>query len=280
MSMPRPPEAGVILINVLVILALMASVVFAMVSLSDISITRSQLYSEAGQGLELIAAGESSAISALRQDLEESPENDHLLESWAQIQQDEVAIEAGRFTLSIADAQAKLNLNSLSGTGASGMQMLREVLAILDLPHDVALRIAARLAQKTPLARLEELETAAGLTAAEIVRLSDLVTVLPGRTDININTAADELLAVLANNPVQARNLTGIRNRQGFLSRQDIVAAGMILPPGVGFSSRFFTVSVDVVIGGTHQSQVSLLQRHIDRNGRAVVSVVGRQTGY
>ena len=280
MSMPRPPEAGVILINVLVILALMASVVFAMVSLSDISITRSQLYSEAAQGLELIAAGESSAISALRQDLVESPDNDNLLESWAQIQQDEVAIEAGRFTLSIADAQAKLNLNSLSGTGASGMQMLREVLAILDLPHDVALRIAARLAQKTPLDRLEELETAAGLTAAEIARLSDLVTVLPGRTDININTAADELLAVLANNPVQARNLTGIRNRQGFLSRQDIVAAGMILPPGVGFSSRFFTVSVDVVIGGTHQSQVSLLQRHIDRNGRAVVSVVGRQTGY
>ncbi len=280
MSMPRPPEAGVILINVLVILALMASVVFAMVSLSDISINRSQLYSEAGQGLELIAAGESSAISALRQDLEESPEDDHLLENWAQIQQDEVAIEAGRFRLSIADAQAKLNLNSLSGTGASGMLMLRGVLAILDLPHDIELRIAARLAQKTPLDRLEELETAAGLTAAEIARLSDLVTVLPGRTDININTAADELLAVLANNPVQARNLIGIRNRQGFLTRQDIVGAGMILPPGVGFSSRFFTVSVDVVIGGTQLSQVSLLQRHIDRNGRAMISVVSRKTGF
>jgi hypothetical protein len=47
----------VILINVLVILALCATITFAMIRLSDTAITRSQRFSAAGQGLALIAAG-------------------------------------------------------------------------------------------------------------------------------------------------------------------------------------------------------------------------------
>lgn len=276
MRQPRRKEEGVVLINVLVILALMASVVFAMISLSDLSVTRSQRYSEASQALELIAAGETSAIVVLRRDLAESPASDHLLEDWAQIQQDEVAIAGGRFSLTITDAQAKLNLNALQGAGAGGLQLLSGVITALDLSPDLSFRIAARLAQTAPLSSLRDLETDIGLTPAERARLSELATVLPRRTDININTAPEALLNVIANNPVQARNLIGIRNRQGFLTREDVIAAGMVLPPGIGFSSRFFIVTTDVVIGATAQSQQSLLQRRAGRDSQPEVVVIGR----
>ena len=48
--MTRDPEDGFILINVLVVLGLAATVVYAMLSLADVSIARSQSFSEAGQG--------------------------------------------------------------------------------------------------------------------------------------------------------------------------------------------------------------------------------------
>ncbi len=277
MKQSRKSDEGVVLINVLVILALMATVVFAMVSLSDISIMRSQRYSEAGQALELIAAGETSAIVALRRDFIETPDSDHLSEAWAQIKQDAVAIEGGRFVLTITDAQAKLNLNALQGTGAAGLQLLRRIIETLELAPDISLRIAARMTQDAPLSNLNDLQTSAGLTATEVASLSELVTVLPRRTDINVNTAPEALIAAIANNPVQARNLIGIRARQGFLTREDVIAAGMILPPGSGFSSRFFLVSTDVTIGTTKLSRQSILQRRTDRSGRPEVVVIGSE---
>ncbi len=278
MSKGRASDQGVVLVNVLVILALMASVVFAMVTLSDISITRSQRFSEAGQALALIAAGEASAVVALRRDLAESPDSDHLAEPWAQIQQEEVRIDAGTFALTITDAQARLNLNSLPGSGVLGVQILRRALTALELPPDVGVRIGVRLAQGQPLERLTDLEAEAGLTSVEVARLSELVTVLPGRTDINVNTAPEALIATLADNPVQARNLIGIRNRKGFLTREDITAARMILPPGASFSSRFFHVMTEVTIGSTTQLRQSLLQRYARRDGTMEVVVVGIET--
>lgn len=44
----RGPENGVVLFNVLVIVAFMALVVMAMVTMGDLAIARSQRFSEAG----------------------------------------------------------------------------------------------------------------------------------------------------------------------------------------------------------------------------------------
>lgn len=264
----------------MVILALSATVVFAMVSLSDISISRSQLYSEASQARELISAAEASATIALRRDLIDAPETDHYGEIWKEIQQDQVVIENGRFTLSITDAQSRLNLNAISGAAAASLQLLRKVLSAVEIPPETATQIAARLVQKPPITSLNDLRSTTNLNDTEIARLAELVTVLPARTDININTAPDGLIGALADNPVQARNLIGIRNRQGFLTPQDVLRAGMIMPPGVGFKSRYFFVVTDVTIGQTRQSQTSLLQRVITQTNQADVSVIARYSGY
>jgi general secretion pathway protein K len=273
----RDSEAGVVLINVLVILALAASVVFAMVSLSDLAIQRSQRYSSAGQALALIAAGEASAIVALRRDMAEGLQTDNVTEAWAQTGQQTVEIEGGSFALQIEDAQSRFNLNSLPQSGALGLQILQRIVKSLDLPPDVTLRIAARLAQPSPLIRLQDLIVEAGLTASEVTQLAELATVLPGRTDINLNTAPVALLGVLADNPVQANRLEGLRKRKSFLTSDDLATANVILPLGAGFVSRYFLVSVDVTLGDSAQHMQTLLQRRNGPGGVGEVVAVFRQ---
>ena len=58
-----------------------------MLSLADVSIARSQRFSEAGQALALIRAGEQSAIVALRRDMIEAPDIDHAGEPWNDVAQ-------------------------------------------------------------------------------------------------------------------------------------------------------------------------------------------------
>jgi general secretion pathway protein K len=257
----RRRDDGVILINVLVILALTSAIVFAMIRLSDVAILRSQRFSDAGQGLALIAAGEASAIAALQRD---DPEKDHLREAWATIGQDEVLIEGGRFALVVEDAQARFNLNAVAGSGALGLQVLDRIAKALDLPGDVVPRIVARLAQGEPLHGIDDLVDQAGLTEAEVATLGGMVTVLPGATAMNINTMPDALIGVVTDNTVQARVLTGIRRRNGFLTATDATTAGLILPPGVGYRTGLFRVTVTVTIGDVVQVRQSLLQRTQD----------------
>jgi general secretion pathway protein K len=164
----RGREDGVILINVLVILALTSAIVFAMIRLSDVAILRSQRFRDAGQGLALVAGGEASVIAVLRRD---DPQVDHLREAWASVGQAEVAIEGGRFALVVEDAQARFNLNALPTSGALGLQVLERITAALDLPDDVTPRIVARLSQAKPLLALDDLVGQAGLSVAEVTAL-------------------------------------------------------------------------------------------------------------
>jgi general secretion pathway protein K len=107
--------------------------------------------------------------------------------------------------------------------------------------------------------------------------MGELVSALPGRSDININAAPPALIAVLLQNPVQARSLAATRDRQGFLTPRDIASARAILPPGVSYRSDLFRVVTTVRIGGTLQSLESLLQRRRGPGGRAQVAVIERR---
>jgi general secretion pathway protein K len=263
----RSRDQGVILINVLVILALCATITFAMIRLSDTAITRSQRFSAAGQGLALIAAGEASAIALLRRD---DPASDDLTEDWA-VAQEPVAIAGGSFALRIEDAQSRLNLNSLPQMGALGLQLLTGIARARDLPEDVPLRIAARMAQG-PLVHMGDLQQA-GVSAADIAALAPYVAALPRPTEWNINTMPDAMLTVVTTNPVQARQIQGLRARKGRLTPADLATAGVVLPQGLGFTSAFFRVTTEVTIDGVAQRGISLLQR---RGSPVAVMVIER----
>lgn len=275
MSRERGGEAGVVLINVLVMLALSATVVYAMLSLSELSLARSQRFSEAGQALALVRAGELSAIAALRravQDAEPGGASPEL-----SIAQEPVEIAGGSFALVIEDAQGRYNLNGLARGGLLGLETLRALAAALGLPPDTAPRIAASLALHGPLETLEALVSRAGLAPEHLAALEPYVTALPGPADVNINAAPVELLAVLLGNPTQARLLVSIRERRGALTPADLETARVVLPPGAGYRSDHFRLLTTVRIGGTVQTVESLLQRRRGTDGGTEVAVVRRK---
>lgn len=274
MTPARDVEQGVILINVLVILALSSTIVFAMLRLSDTGVTRSQRYSEAGQAFALIDGAEATAIAALRRDMRDAPLVDHPAEDWAGIAQDQVAIEGGSFSLTIRDAAGKFNLTNLAQGQPQDVLLLQKILTRLEMPDTVGLRILARMANPKPLNGMDDL-LAAGLDADTLARLSALVTVLPKPTAINLNAMPDAMFAVLAANPVQARLLQGIRERQGQLSASDLLNAGLILGAQVSEVSAFFSITTRVSIGGTTVARESLLMRAAAPEG-ALVTVVAR----
>ncbi len=277
---PRGPQDGVVLINVLVMLALASSVLYAMISLSDLSIARSQRFSEAGQAQALIAAGEASLIAALTRDMAQDPQTDNLSEPWAQIAQEPIAIAQGSFALAIQDAQSRINLNSNAIRGALGAQVLDRVGQALTLPPDVAARIVARLAQQQPLDRIEDLIIQAGLTAQEVDQLSEFLTVLPRSTDVNLNTASPGVIGALAETPDQAASLVAIRDRNGLLTAEDVADAQQVLLPGTGFTSSWFRVTVTVQVGRTVQQSIALIQRSTEAGERPGVAVVARETPF
>jgi hypothetical protein len=71
--------------------------------------------------------------------------------------------------------------------------------------------------------------------------------------------------------------LAARRARDGFVTPEDAVAAGVILPPGLGFISTLYRTRVSVRIGGSLQVMESLLQRRNGRGGAPEVVVVARR---
>lgn len=272
----RGQDDGVVLVNVLVVLALSSAVLLAMIRVSDIGITRSQTFADAAQGRALIAGGEASAVTALRRDMVDAPQTDHDGEAWATANQAETRIDAGTFALAITDAQARFNLNALPKSGEVGPQILTRIVEGLDLPDAVVPRILARMTLPNLLKRLDDLVVEAGLSPVEVDALRPLIIALPQRTDININTAPDGVVLALTANPVQAAGLLALRKRRGYLTPADLTAAEVVLLPGVGFTSQYFEVVVRVTVGTVTQSQRSLLHRRQGAGGKPEVAVVAR----
>ncbi len=122
----------------------------------------------------MIARGaELSASTGLVRDAADAPEQDHLQEPWAQIQDQSVEIRGGTFSLTISDAQAKFNLNNLAEGGLASAQAVGLISTALDLDPAQVEQIALRVRESGLLKELSDL-TALGLPADELARLAGL----------------------------------------------------------------------------------------------------------
>ena len=272
----RDTASGVIWVNLPVILAFTSAVRLVLVRASDLNIARARIFSDAARGLALIQGAEASAMAALRRDMIAAPAVDHLRESWTEVGQSETRIEGGTFALDIPDAQSRVNLDSLTGSGVVGTQTLTPIAAWLELPQDTAPRILARLATGNPLRAPDHLIPEAGPSPETLARLQNLVTLVPGRQVINLNTAPADLIFARADNPVQALSLTSSRN--GYLTSGDVVTAYVILPAGTGFISPFYEITTLVTVGRISQSRRRLLWHHQNNAGLPDVAVIARNT--
>lgn len=268
--LPRNPERGVILINVLAVVALTSAVIVAMITVQQEAVARSRDYSDAAQALAGARGGILSAVVALRRDAQETGAIDHAGEPWAALAETDAPIAGGTFSLSIRDAQGRFNINRLERGGALDAGVFRRIAAAAGLSPDMADRIVARIMVGGPIDSLASL-VPIGVPGAGVAALSAYCTALPGATDININAAGEDLLAILLRNPPLAHAMISRRDRQGYLTPEDVTALRGLLPSNVGFTSDNFEVDVTVRIGETAQRLAALIQRRRE-NGALTVA--------
>lgn len=255
----RAGEDGVILLNVLFVCALAAAVVLLMIGSQGVSLDRSIRLEEAAQAAAWARAGETSAVVALRRDAREAPEADGYQEAWSAVEDADVAIDGGRFSLTVEDDRARLDVNTLVDGGPGARGRIERIVALARLPASTTDQLERALVA----GRVDDLGDLVdrGMSPAAIDALAPWLTALPpGRSGVNVNTADPRLLAILMGNPAQAERIVALRRARA-LTAADLRQAGIVLPPGLDTRSDNFTVRTTVDVGGTRQVVVSRLVR-------------------
>ena len=100
--MNRRDREGMILLNVLLVMAVASVAVLVMIVAQDIQVQRGTRLRDAAQASAYARAGELSAVTVLRRDALTAAASDNLTEPWAQIGQEAIAVPGGRFSASSA----------------------------------------------------------------------------------------------------------------------------------------------------------------------------------
>lgn len=273
--MTRTKDSGVILVNVLVALALGSALVVLMLTSQDDLIDRSRRAAALAQAQALAMGGETSVLIALRGDMQTAPETDHLAEPWALIQQVEVEVGAGRFSVSIHDAQSGIDLNGLGAGGIAQQQVLARLVADLDLPPQTVTQIVNAMAHAGALRSLADIaELDPGTRAA----LDPHVSFLPDGGAVNLNTADAVVMGAVLRNRGAANRLITLRGKVGFLTPADLRDLGLVGTNGAGFKSAVFDVTVTAQVDDVLVSLTSRIQR-VQGLGWQDVRVIARRFG-
>lgn len=272
-----PRREGMILLNVLVIIAIAAAAVTVMIASSDIELQRSIRLHDAAQAQAYARAGELSAVTALRRDATIAPESDNYGEPWAAISQTSIALPDGRFALAIADEQARFNINSLVTDDATTASRFMRLAQYAGVGPAAVAQIGAIVGTLGPL-RDEGVLRTAGVAPEDLDRLRPLIAFLPPGAKLNVNTASVALIDALLDDPRGARTLIEHRESNGRLTEADVAAAGLA---GLGgLTSDHFLLTTTVRVGEVTQTTRSRLTRSLDRvTGPAVIITGRRRTG-
>lgn len=277
MTRPAPvdDEAGMILVNVLLIVAIASAAVLLLINREQLALDRALRMREASRAMAIARGGELSAVTALARDVAEAPSIDHRGEGWARIEERGREIEGGRFDLAVADAESRFNVNLLRGGDASAVILFQQLAREAGLNEEQVIEAIAYVRQFGPLSDLRPLRLA-GVPPTVADRLSRLVTALPGKTTINLNAATPEIMIQLFREPTKVARLIALRERQGYLSLKELGDEQLTMPAGTSFRSNSFWVRTRVTIGGTSQQVVTLIQRRPDAAGRIETVPVAR----
>ncbi len=266
---------GMILLNVLLVLAVASVAVLIMVSTQDIEVQRSTRLRDAAQANAYARAGELSAVTTLRRDALVAAGTDNLSEDWAKLGQQAIAVPGGRFALTIEDDQSRFNLNSLHTGEAAPIALFQAIGAQQNVDLANLIRIATVVRVAGPLTD-DSLIVAAGVPRAELDKLAPFTTILPEDAAINLNTVGLPLLTLLTKDPEVARKLIEVRTRKGLLLPGDLSTEGAPALTGVGFTSNNYRVVTTVTVGDVTQALDSRITR-LRRDRTVDVVVTGRR---
>lgn len=265
----RGPDAGVTLINVLVVLAITSGLVVLLLRQQEAgqdSIGRATALAQAEQ----IALGaEASVLAALRADLEMAPEEDHFSEAWAGVIQEEVALPDGQFSVAVRDRQAKFDVNMLTAPAVGPQTLFLRLAARLGIDEPAARQIVETLLLSGPVDRLETLERR-GIAPELVAQLQPHATALPIPATINLNTVGPLLLGVLFQNPGIASQLLFRREADGYVTRRMLTEMGALRPGLTGFASDNWEVDILAESGPARVRLRSVIHR---RNELGQISI-------
>jgi general secretion pathway protein K len=288
----RSKDRGVALITAMLITALATMVAANLAWDNALDVRRTMVLLNRDQAIQVALGAESWVIGILHQDLEDS-QTDHLGEIWA-TELPGLPIEGGEVFGAVQDLQGRFNVNNLiddSGTvDDESLEQFRRLLVALEIDPRFA-GIAAdwldadidasfpdgaedsiytgmvppyRTANQT-LTSVSELAALEGMDRLTFKTLEPHITALPGRTNINVNTATPAVLQSLAEDITVAdvESLLAERESGGFVDLQNSFAS-LVTPDVINEldeSTRFFQLKVVVQIDTVRITLVSVLQR-------------------
>jgi len=283
---------GVALITAMLITALATLVAANLAWDNALDVRRTMVLMNRDQALQVALGAESLVISVLHQDLDEG-QTDHLGEFWAG-DLPVFPIEGGEVFGTIEDLQGRFNINNLIDPNgkidAEALEQFRRLLNALGLdprfagitadwldsdenaefpdgaedPIYTGMIPPYRSANQT-LTSVSELAALEGMDKASLDTLLPHIVALPGRTNINVNTATAAVLQSLDENmsPSDVEGLLKERESGGFSDIQTAFAS--LVTPDVlsrlDESTDYFQCRVVVRIDTVRITLYSLLLR-------------------
>ncbi|MFT6676913.1 MAG: general secretion pathway protein K [Sulfitobacter sp.] len=267
---PRSTDSGVVLVNVLVILAIAGGLMVLLISGQEAALDRVARSADASVAERIALGAEASVIDALRRDLDDAPDTDHFNEAWAKaVIQDQVTLPTGQFSVQITDLQAKFNINQLADRTAGTQEFARRLMIALKLPPETANQISRILGAVGQVRKVSDLQDF-GVAPEAITALEPYVTALPIAGSINLNSVDPFLLNVMLRNQGQAAQLVRIRERRGSLSLAALRNVGALRPQNSGFTSHAYLVDILAQAGRAQIKMQSLILRENARGTKAV----------
>jgi len=288
----RSRDRGVALITAMLITAMATMVAANLAWDNALDVRRTMVLLNRDQAIQVALGAESWVIGILHQDLEDS-ETDHLAEIWA-MELPGLPIEGGEVFGAVQDLQGRFNVNNLiDDNGAvdeeSVKQFQRLLLSLgldqryagvaadwIDNDIDASFPDGAedsiytgmvppyRAANQT-LSSVSELAAIDGMDKLTFNALEPHITALPGRTNVNVNTATPAVLQSLDENMTVAdvESLIAERETGGFTDVQNAFSSRVTpeILPSLEDSTQYFQLKVVVRIDTVRITLVSVLQR-------------------
>ena len=287
-------QRGAAVIVAMLIVSLAAVAAAALLQQQELALRQLATARDYEQATWVLKGGTQWARSILAQDRRMSAV-DHGGELWAS-GLPPTKIEQGLVSGEIADQQGLFNVNNLVLDGrvsARDVEAFGRLLEALELRNDLGeaiadwidadgelvsgagaeddhyLRLPApyRTANQ-PVVELGELLRVRGMDEATLARLRQFVTALPGRTTVNVNLAAAEVLAAVVPGLTlaEARALVAARAAKPFLSLEDFGARLprrdlKLIEGTLSVSSSFYMVRGRAVVGNADVRIEALLHR-------------------
>jgi general secretion pathway protein K len=303
----RAKQRGVAVLIAMLVVTVGTIIAVNLMWQGTLDLRRAEAALAADQGLLFVQGAEAWAADILRQDLVDSPDTDNLGEQWA-FELPPLPVDGGTITGKLEDLQGRFNLNNLVDSQGREDQIARKQFerllnlveadpalagAVVDwLDPDTEQRFpsggedvaysdsdppyrTANVAITSP----SELMAVTGFDRETYQKVAPYVTVLPSGTKLNVNTAADAVLASLSDNIdiSTAQSLVEQRDGEEFLdidqTFEDLVEPEVLMR--IDGVTQYFLLTATVTLGTNQMTMRSILQRDPSGLTRALFRTLG-----